>query len=477
MSQVATHDPFESSLFGEYARLLLIGTAACTAAAWTMRIGTGLLAYAMVLANIFLAGVALSDRFPKALRLAVPALLATVLLSLCAMHQERAIFWSPIVVFSPVVTVAALLTLLAREGVLLVRNRTTSVSPGKIVVVGGIIALSTYMLLIPAVNAIVANFRERPQSYVLEDLSLLEILRIRSAELVVFSIFAYAGACVGSFLHVVAASAPRAESIVLRSSACPVCGSPIRRIDNLPIVSYLRLGGRCRECGSSIPSRYLYAELAGFGIFAALFLYELITGGANIPEFPRYHYAGVVWIILYTKWSVVGVYLFHCALFCCLLMLAFMEHDRLRPPLWMRLFLPASVAGLVIAWPNLLPVSLVDQTPLQWPASLPSWLDRAVNCTAGGILGWLVGHFAQRLRLRRRQSTSLLAVAFSLVGMALGWQAVLTIAAVWLLTTSLLKLAGGRRLRPQWLTATGVLLLACMLHHPAWRWIAETTAF
>ena len=59
---------------------------------------------------------------------------------------------------------------------------------------------------------------------------------------------------------------------------------PIRRIDNLPLISYLNLGGRCRNCLSAIPVRYFLTELIGATIFGSLFLYELVTGAANVPE-------------------------------------------------------------------------------------------------------------------------------------------------------------------------------------------------
>ena len=72
---------------------------------------------------------------------------------------------------------------------------------------------------------------------------------------------------------------------------------PIRRRDNFPIISFLLLGGRCRECRVPIPIRYLGVELVAALIFASLFLYELVTGAANVPGFRPYLYTGIVWII------------------------------------------------------------------------------------------------------------------------------------------------------------------------------------
>ena len=80
------------------------------------------------------------------------------------------------------------------------------------------------------------------------------------------------GLLIGSFLNVVAWRVPRAESIVTPGSRCPACGADIRPIDNVPVVSWLFLRGRCRDCGAGISVRYPLVELATgivFGLVAA----------------------------------------------------------------------------------------------------------------------------------------------------------------------------------------------------------------
>ncbi|HVQ39742.1 MAG TPA: prepilin peptidase, partial [Pyrinomonadaceae bacterium] len=64
------------------------------------------------------------------------------------------------------------------------------------------------------------------------------------------------GAIIGSFLNVVIHRLPREESIVLPSSRCPSCGTAIAFYDNVPILSYLLIGGRCRSCKTHISARY-----------------------------------------------------------------------------------------------------------------------------------------------------------------------------------------------------------------------------
>ncbi|QIN82960.1 prepilin peptidase [Rubrobacter tropicus] len=77
------------------------------------------------------------------------------------------------------------------------------------------------------------------------------------------------GLVVGSFLNVVIHRVPLRRSIVWPGSRCPDCGAPIRAPDNVPVVSYALLGGRCRSCKSRISLRYPLVEALTGVLFAA----------------------------------------------------------------------------------------------------------------------------------------------------------------------------------------------------------------
>src|SRR3954469_267263 len=86
-----------------------------------------------------------------------------------------------------------------------------------------------------------------------------------------------AGLLIGSFLNVVAWGLPRGESLVRPASSCPACRAPIKPYDNVPVVSWLLLRGRCRHCGEEISPRYPLVELA------TALLYALVVAVADRP--------------------------------------------------------------------------------------------------------------------------------------------------------------------------------------------------
>ncbi len=87
-----------------------------------------------------------------------------------------------------------------------------------------------------------------------------------AAYLTEFLIFIF-GSCIGSFLNVCIYRLPESKSIVRPGSRCPSCGTPIRFYDNIPILSYILLKGKCRHCAAAISFRYPVVEFIS-GIFA-----------------------------------------------------------------------------------------------------------------------------------------------------------------------------------------------------------------
>src|SRR6059058_4562810 len=120
------------------------------------------------------------------------------------------------------------------------------------------------------------------------------LMRAEDGAWLVLSIAFALGACIGSFLNVCIHRLPQDESVLRPASRCPRCATPIAWRDNIPLLSWLLLGARCRACRTPIPARYPLVEaatgglavlaLVGFGPSAAaavafLFTAALLGGG------------------------------------------------------------------------------------------------------------------------------------------------------------------------------------------------------
>ncbi len=188
------------------------------------------------------------------------------------------------------------------------------------------------------------------------------------------------GSVWGSFLNVVVYRLPRRMRLSTPPSRCPSCGALIWRRDNLPIISWLRLRGRCRTCQCFIPYRYPLVEALVGAVFLALSYVELLSGGRNLPVRPPNFYAGVIWIIWYTKWDLVGIYLFHCCLLCLVLASVLIVRDGFRFPLRLVAF------GLVLALVVSAVFCEVHPVPFDVPSS--AMLGRAADTVKGSRTTW-----------------------------------------------------------------------------------------
>lgn len=153
------------------------------------------------------------------------------------------------------------------------------------------------------------------------------------------------GLAVGSFLNVVIYRVPAGGSLLRPPSSCPACETPIRPRDNIPVVSYLLLKGRCRDCSAPISPRYPIVE----ALTAALFV-------ACVLRFPTLERAA-----------------FAAAACSVLVALAFIDLDHRRVP--NKIVIPA--AGVAVVW--VAASSLVDDE-----------YGQLVNAVASGMAGYVL---------------------------------------------------------------------------------------
>jgi leader peptidase (prepilin peptidase) / N-methyltransferase len=227
-----------------------------------------------------------------------------------------------------------------------------------------------------------------------------------------YSLVAGLGAIIGSFLNVVIHRLPRDESIVFPNSRCPSCAAGIRSFDNIPIISWLILRGRCRACKAPISPRYPAVELLVALLFGAVFLRDGLT----------------------------FVLPFDLVFVSMLVALIFIDAEHM--------LLPNAITypglGFVIVARLVIPILMgtpyfYDLGPVLiskfpgWPVPAVSLAGAVIGALAGGGTLWLVGWAWERLRGVEAMGLGDVKMML-MVGAFLGWQ--LTVLTIFLGVTS-----------------------------------------
>ncbi|QDT56570.1 Leader peptidase PppA [Caulifigura coniformis] len=325
-----------------------------------------------------------------------------------------------------------------------------------------------YMIVLPAISIAFAP-EPMSSSRALEDPTMGELIRLHITESFFAVFFFTLGATIGSFLNVVAYRMPRGESVVLRSSRCPRCTTAIQPRDNIPVLGWLLLNGRCRACQVPISAQYPIVEFIAGAVFLALYLAELISGGRNLPVRDPNFYAGVVWILMYTKWDLVGLYAYHCFQFATLGAWTLIEFDRQAIPL--RSIATALIFAVVppLLLPFLQPMpAILGQSDATARTLVDALVTTGAGVVAGLLAGWLLSAVVQD---PSRRSRGVMA-AMSLAGVMLGWQAVLVIVLGTLILESSLDWLVSERVRTRW-PLIGSLFVSAFVHQLTWRWSAD----
>jgi leader peptidase (prepilin peptidase)/N-methyltransferase len=208
------------------------------------------------------------------------------------------------------------------------------------------------------------------------------------------------GCVIGSFLNVVIHRVPRDESIVFPNSRCPECGAGIRAYDNVPVLSYMVLRGRCRACRTPISARYPAVEALTGLLFALTFAHDGLA-----PALP-----------------------FDLIFVASLVALVFIDAEHMILP--DVITLPGLAIGLVYRGlvPNLDGMGFISNGLL---AGYPPWVVSLFGALFGAAIGggslWLMGWLWERLRGVEAMGLGDVKMMF-MVGAFLGWpRTVLTI--------------------------------------------------
>ncbi len=202
--------------------------------------------------------------------------------------------------------------------------------------------------------------------------------------------FVVVGSSIGSFLNVVAYRLPRGLSIN-GFSRCPYCQCDIQGYDNIPILAWIRLRGRCRSCRLPIAARYIGFEALGGWIAFLLFAFEFMTHGANLPNtIIRGNPFGTLmgrmdWVSLYRALS-------HLILVYFLVAAAMIHWGNQLVP--RRLFMVGAIAWIAAALvqPNLMPVPWRAVPAAASELAFPTdRIDTSLTMLLGGLAGMLWG--------------------------------------------------------------------------------------
>jgi leader peptidase (prepilin peptidase)/N-methyltransferase len=214
------------------------------------------------------------------------------------------------------------------------------------------------------------------------------------------ALMAVFGAIIGSFLNVVIHRLPREQSIVFPNSACPSCHVPIKFYDNLPVVSFLLLRGRCRACGASISPRYPIVEAITALAFVAVTWHDGLSFALG----------------------------FDLAFTAAMVALIFIDAEHMILP--NAITYPGSIFALIarIVIPLLVGGPHFDdvaQLQSLLPATYPVWLVSLIGAVLGAIAGggslWLMGFLWEKLRGVEAMGLGDVKMMF-MVGAFLGWR-------------------------------------------------------
>ncbi len=179
-----------------------------------------------------------------------------------------------------------------------------------------------------------------------------------------------AGLLVGSFLNVCIWRLPREQSVIRPRSFCPHCEAPIAWYDNIPVLSYLLLGGRCRHCRTHIPARYPVVEL----LTGAVFFFTVLPLGVSLASLKL------------------------CLFAALLIGLAFCDLEaRILPD---EMTLGGAVAGLVLSTLEPFDFTFVQLFLPDWNPRTLSLFESLLGAALGAGLLWFTGAVYRRVRGR-----------------------------------------------------------------------------
>ena len=364
----------------------------------------------------------------------------------------------------------------------------------KALVSGSVLCFLTWILLTEAAQAAEITHHSGPEE-------LWHSLRHQLYELMAGLWIFVLGSCIGSFLNVVIYRMPAGKALSHPGSRCPFCETELTARDNIPILGWLTLRGRCRYCQVPISSRYPLIEFTVGILFLIVLFVETGSNAANLPLSDRIGngYSTFELIVQQGRGELLGWFIAHTFYLTVVLALCMIGLDGHAPP--NRLVALGAAAGLIlgILWPELRPVHVIVPLPetidrfwgIDW--TLPPWLGGSVLVTgislpgsidglAGAVSGLMTGWLAARTVSQNRSLALTVRSLFLLTGVFCGWQMTWALLAIAVAAIGLLKrfaVSNLQKLLPLFLFVTCCTLILCwdqllngttLPSYNGWRW-------
>jgi leader peptidase (prepilin peptidase) / N-methyltransferase len=186
------------------------------------------------------------------------------------------------------------------------------------------------------------------------------------------------GLVIGSFLNVCIYRIPLGKSIVFPGSGCPNCSAPIRPYDNIPVLSYLLLRGKCRSCGKAISFQYPIVELlSGLAFFCCAQTWHFTS-----PTYINSLFLSIIIVLVFTDY-----------------------HHQILPNI---LTIPGAIAGFLFSpfqttelYRDMLSIRLASQLGFEDSTFVLSWTGALLGAVIGGGSLFAVAFFYEKVRKRQ----------------------------------------------------------------------------
>lgn len=191
------------------------------------------------------------------------------------------------------------------------------------------------------------------------------------------------GLMVGSFINVLVARLPYEKSVIWPSSRCFNCYRPVRALDNVPVLGFLRLGGKCRSCTAPFSARYMWVELGTGLAFLALFLAEVVFDWFKLPGV-KYQFRGFQ--AATPSVAALGLFVYHAVFLSALIAAAVvdLEHRVIPTQITYPALVVGIVGGVLMPWPWPHPAGAAGAIP----AGVPWFMEQAAGKVPVGAQPW-----------------------------------------------------------------------------------------